>query len=372
MAKAGSVYEKLVADVVATMSPGTKVQYGQWTIGPDGRRDLDVEIRGQINREDQFIVIECKDWKTAVGIGVVDALDSKRRDINADYALICSNSGFTSEALQKGKRVGIGMVTILKSDDPIVKVVVEEEIYAKKIFIKEYKSTWHFADPHLASQMPKNLDPNEIKYKELPITNWVADKSLFLIEENANGIEVTGHYKLIKPTLFSFSTITLRVIAFDIHLFVETIWVSQVVSIDASKAIHDFILHRTIMPSGKNQQIKINGFDINKWKPISFVPVIKSLEANENRISFSLYENAITKTIGTDTPDMGALIIEETVTVDGQTIKQNAKPIINKQVKSPSGIEMLVTPIQGERIKLGRNESCYCGSGKKYKKCHGF
>ncbi len=131
MAKAGSIYEKLVADIMSTMSPGARVQYGQWTVGPDGRRDLDVEIRGTINGEDQFVVVECKDWNVVVGIGVVDALDSKRRDINADYALICSNSGFTPAALRKGKRVGIGMVAALKSGDENIKVVIEEEIYTK-------------------------------------------------------------------------------------------------------------------------------------------------------------------------------------------------------------------------------------------------
>jgi hypothetical protein len=66
LAKAGSLYEKLVADIVSTMSPGASVQYGQWTESPDGRRDLDVEIRGIIHGEEQFVVIECKDWNVAV------------------------------------------------------------------------------------------------------------------------------------------------------------------------------------------------------------------------------------------------------------------------------------------------------------------
>lgn len=29
------------------------------------------------------------------------------------------------------------------------------------------------------------------------------------------------------------------------------------------------------------------------------------------------------------------------------------------------------TPIRRELPKLGRNEPCFCGSGSKYKKCHG-
>jgi preprotein translocase subunit SecA len=29
------------------------------------------------------------------------------------------------------------------------------------------------------------------------------------------------------------------------------------------------------------------------------------------------------------------------------------------------------TVVKDEREKIGRNDPCWCGSGKKYKKCHG-
>ncbi|HYM35608.1 MAG TPA: SEC-C metal-binding domain-containing protein [Steroidobacteraceae bacterium] len=31
-----------------------------------------------------------------------------------------------------------------------------------------------------------------------------------------------------------------------------------------------------------------------------------------------------------------------------------------------------VAPYRREMPKLGRNDPCYCGSGKKFKKCHGL
>jgi hypothetical protein len=31
----------------------------------------------------------------------------------------------------------------------------------------------------------------------------------------------------------------------------------------------------------------------------------------------------------------------------------------------------VATPFRREEPKLGRNDPCFCGSGKKYKKCHG-
>jgi len=36
-------------------------------------------------------------------------------------------------------------------------------------------------------------------------------------------------------------------------------------------------------------------------------------------------------------------------------------------VSSPAGVQAVATP----NDKLGRNDPCWCGSGKKFKKCHG-
>jgi preprotein translocase subunit SecA len=35
------------------------------------------------------------------------------------------------------------------------------------------------------------------------------------------------------------------------------------------------------------------------------------------------------------------------------------------------GDENPATVVKSDREKVGRNDPCWCGSGKKYKKCHG-
>jgi len=35
------------------------------------------------------------------------------------------------------------------------------------------------------------------------------------------------------------------------------------------------------------------------------------------------------------------------------------------------GGEVVETVVKDEHDKTGRNDPCWCGSGKKYKKCHG-
>jgi len=40
-------------------------------------------------------------------------------------------------------------------------------------------------------------------------------------------------------------------------------------------------------------------------------------------------------------------------------------------VSTTNGGEVVETVVKDEHDKIGRNDPCWCGSGKKYKKCHG-
>src|SRR6266478_2449351 len=126
----GKAYQKLVAYVMKAFDPGADVKEGQWIKGPDGRLDMDVAIRGAIDGKPTLAVIECKDFdltKTGkVGREYVDALDSKRHDLNADVAIMCSNSGFTEDALNKGRRKSIGAISVLYKGDQRIKVVIKQ------------------------------------------------------------------------------------------------------------------------------------------------------------------------------------------------------------------------------------------------------
>ncbi len=232
------------------------------------------------------------------------------------------------------------------------------------------KATYHFLDETSRSRVPENYNPNDIKYEQLPVVNWLFEKYLLLVELNQNAKTINAFYKFKEPVTFDFGTVSLLVSAYELSLQVKTVWMSQIITVDASVGIYDFIQHRTIMPPGQQQYI-LNGVDFDKGKPIDFIPVEKPREMNENRFYLSVIKNGISKIEGVGTPDLDSLVGEEILTVDGEIRKNIHKPLKENAVRAASGIERLVTPIQGERIKLGRNEPCYCGSGKKYKKCHG-
>jgi preprotein translocase subunit SecA len=49
---------------------------------------------------------------------------------------------------------------------------------------------------------------------------------------------------------------------------------------------------------------------------------------------------------------------------------QKEKPLVLSR-GGEEAIEKAAQPVKREARKVGRNEPCPCGSGKKYKKCHG-
>ncbi|MEO6568103.1 MAG: SEC-C metal-binding domain-containing protein, partial [Opitutaceae bacterium] len=65
----------------------------------------------------------------------------------------------------------------------------------------------------------------------------------------------------------------------------------------------------------------------------------------------------------TDAPPAGAPQITSTTTNGGTTSSQPPQP--------PQEIQLPKITIRRELPKVGRNEQCPCGSGKKFKNCHG-
>ena len=138
--KRGRPFEEVVAEVVPAIDPRATVRQGKWTDGPDGRRDRDVSIDGTVNGAPYKALVECKDYDREttgpVGIGVVDALDSKRRDLGVQIAIICSNAGFTEPATRKAKRVGIVLIGLFRQTDGRIRHQLIEQVYFRRLKIE--------------------------------------------------------------------------------------------------------------------------------------------------------------------------------------------------------------------------------------------
>lgn len=58
----GRAYQDLVAYVARSFDSNTEVKTSEWIDGPDGRLDMDVSVRGNIDGKPILMVIECKDY----------------------------------------------------------------------------------------------------------------------------------------------------------------------------------------------------------------------------------------------------------------------------------------------------------------------
>jgi len=274
--KAGSAYEKFVALTIQAMDSTVKVHPHQWVKGPDGYRDMDVLIEGELNGSLFKILIECKDYdrkKTGpVGIELVEALDSKRQDFDVNAAIICSNSGFTEDAISKAKRKKIGLVSIVKADDPHVKNVIREEVYIRKVNVVS-------ANISIEANLQTGVPLESIEYSGLPIMNWIWNIIGCIISFNPTGSSANFllKYNFKIPTEFQFKNQSFPIHSITTRFSVNTEWYSQIVTIDAGLGIYDYLRGRLKLPPNfRTYQLKDLKFEnhsiIDGGKPIDFIP----------------------------------------------------------------------------------------------------
>ena len=311
MAKAGDEYQNIVAAVQRALDPDAAVRVGVWVLGPDGRRDLDVEVRGTLNGIPYLTQIECKDWSYPVGILVIDALDSKRRDLGADTAVVFSNSGFTEPAVRKAARVGIGLASALRANDHRARVSVLKELVAKALSVQTIKATL-FPRPDREPQFPAGWSLTKLCFNGRPVINWVAERSLELLREH----EPDGWHRLtlrFQPNCdWSYGGYPVSVGAMRLFMRCQRVWKSQTVRADASLGLYDHIRKMIIIP---NQQVYWLGcIDPEAWQVIDFEPPAyepaAELAAGTFFIGMTMFK-PIRKIDPPDVPDLGPHILEQ-------------------------------------------------------------
>ena len=179
MAKAGKKYEQLASALAEALYPGSDVKIGQWIDGPDGQREVDVEVRSHPPNP-WFLLIECKDWNKPVGIEEIDKLDSKSRDLGANETIICSNSGFTKKALRKASRLSIKSISVMAKGDHAIRMALHKEQFARLLSVDKWQMTL-FPTDESDQTFPEAWDNSDLYYDNRPVLNWVSAKSAELL-----------------------------------------------------------------------------------------------------------------------------------------------------------------------------------------------
>lgn len=309
MAKAGDEYQDIVGAVAKALDPGATVKVGQWLVGPDCRRDLDVEVRGTIEGRPYFVQIECKDWADVVGIAVVDALDSKRRDLGADLSIIYSNSGFTEPALRKAARVGIEMASALKANDNRIKVVVEKRLVAKRLSVDNMSAVL-YPPPRNLHEVPEKWSIDDLRCDDLPARNWIAALSRRLLQEHESANFLTFRCTLKSHPHWTYAGKPIAVAALAFKFQISRTWVSQTVREDVTLGYYDHLRRSVTVPNG--QGYWLGWIDREAWIPSDEEPDEAVPAPNSFALSLTLL-NPIHETEGESAPRVDELILEQDV-----------------------------------------------------------
>jgi len=298
-ANRGRAYQLVVAEIARAFDPGANVEEGQWIKGPDGRLDMDVCIRGTVEGAPWLVVIECKDFNPKstgrVGREFVDALDSKRYDLKANAALICSNSGFTADALSKAKRKNIGMISVLRRGDPQIRVRIEEDIYIRRItFEKNWKFDFTAVDDSLKRLAP--VDALDIRFDGKPIVLWLQWKARFFAIEHP---ELTAPLRWVftfkQPLTCFCRDVAVTLTSMAVQFSCSTEWRVQKGRIDVALGLYDYVRQRSRRAPGDNQYV-IEGIDFHGGTPCDPPQIANGerLLPGETRMDFVHFFNVIT------------------------------------------------------------------------------
>jgi predicted helicase len=101
-------FEELIAEIQQELTPDAKIQTN---IKRQGRRSgtsrqIDIVVEFRVGQFDVSIVIDCKDYKSAVDIKDVEAFIAMIEDLGVTKGAIVSASGFSQAAIQRGKDAG--------------------------------------------------------------------------------------------------------------------------------------------------------------------------------------------------------------------------------------------------------------------------
>lgn len=309
--KKGSAYEDLVGAAMRAFDPGATVETGHWVEGPDGRRELDVVIRGDVEGTPRVLLIECKDFDPAktgkVGIEYVDALESKRRDLGVDGAFLSSNSGFTDGALKKAKRTGIGLISVLKAGDKRVKLELQEVINVFHIDIVDVKATYHL----LSDEGPVASRLLRAEYSGKPVATWIQHRAGIIVSADPAfpGGRVSRKQCFREPVdiCADGECWSLAAITIDVEATVE--WRRQVATLDASLGLYDYIRGTVRLAPGKQSLDVTFNVDRDAGEVVQYEPEYAGLAGallpGEQKFLFGFVNNTAH---ASECPDLDGLL----------------------------------------------------------------
>jgi hypothetical protein len=309
MAKAGDEYRELVGTVMAALDPGSAVKSEQWIMGPDGERDMDVEVRGTRNGVPQFILVECKDHGRPIGIGFVDAFESKIRDLKPNRAIMFSNSGFTGDAVKKAKRVGIEMSSAMKAMDSTIRIEIHQEVVARRLNLT-FGTVFLFPFDGHDHEIEENWRVSDLLFDGLPVIYWIGEKMALVASENETASMFWFLCTFRNEPRWSYHGQPLMVGGIKFSFNLQRDWVAQMVRTDVSLGYYDHLKKSVVVPD--KQRYYLGVIDNEAWEETDNEWADSPLEPNSFRLKLTIIRSNLPKSDVTP-PKVDELIAESRV-----------------------------------------------------------
>lgn len=312
MPKAGDAYRELVGAVMAALDPGSAVKTEQWIEGPDGERDMDVEVRGTMGNISHFVLVECKDHAKPIGIGFVDAFESKIRDLRPDRAVMFSNSGFTCGALKKAKRVGIEMASAIKARDRRIRVQLHCDIIARRLSLAFGTAFLYPFEGH-SHEIEEKWKVQDLLFDGVPVIYWINKKMKAVALECETASKVVFICTFRAEQRWSYRGRSLPVGGLRFDFIIKKDWVAQTVTSDISLGYYDHLKRRVVIPN--DQQYVLGLIDWEGWEETDRQWSNGNLEPGGFRLKLTLVRSDIPNSPAPP-PKVDNLIVEHRIDVE--------------------------------------------------------
>lgn len=307
---------------MAALDPGSAVRTEQWITGPDGERDMDVEVRGTLNGAPHFILVECKDHARPIGIGFVDAFESKIRDLKPNRAIMFSNTGFTRDALKKANRVGIEMASAMKAKDDTVKIEVHREVVARRLTLS-FGTVFLFPFNDHPHEIEENWKVEDLLFDSLPVIHWLSEKMKLVALEHDAANKIWFLCTFRHELRWSYHGQLLKVGGLKFHLSVQKDCVAQTVKTDVSLGYYDHLKKRVVVPN--KQCYALGLIDNEAWEETDKEWEHGEMEPNSFRLDITITRSNLPNSPGTP-PKVDELITESRVDVEQVAAEPSAAP----------------------------------------------
>lgn len=294
-----------------SLDPGSAVKTEQWIAGPDGRRDMDVEVRGKIAGEPHFILVECKDHTRPIGIGLVDAFESKIRDLEPNRAIMFSNSGFTRDALKKANRVGIEMASAMKAQDDTVKIEVHRELIARHLTLSFGTASIYPFDglPH---EIESKWKIDDFLFDGLPVIYWLSEQMKVIAVERGAPENISFLCTFRHEPRWSYQGQPLAIGGLKFDFSTKESWVAQTVKTDVSLGYYDHLKKTVVVPS--KQWFALGLIDNEAWEETDREWERGKMEANTFRLDITITQSNLPNSSGPP-PKVEEVIVESRIDV---------------------------------------------------------